>query len=207
MFWKNNKMKIPKLINRRPKIQKTQLAAKDSAQVVNKPLYQSLPANKQISKPQDRPPDSEGKPQITNPNADIFTKNLNLIDIISPNSVETDFDYIKINNTYFRTIFVAGYPRFVGPGWLESVINFNSSLDTAFYIYPVEGKSVLDDLRRKITEMEAELATDLERGKIVDPTTQAKLEDALALQEQLVKGSERFFEFAFYITIPAATLE
>jgi len=55
--------------------------------------------------------------------------------------------------------------------------------------------------------MEAEITTDIERGKIVDPSTQAKLEDALALQEQLVKGAERFFEFAFYITIPAATVE
>ena len=44
--------------------------------------------------------------------------------------------------------------------------------------------------------MEAEIATDLERGKIVDPATQAKLEDARSLQEQLVKGIERFYEFS-----------
>lgn len=149
----------------------------------------------------------EVKPNITNPSVDIFTNKINVIDAIAPKTIETDFNYIKINDTYFRTIFVSGYPRFVSPGWLEPIINFNNSLDIAFYIYPIEGKSVLDDLRRKITEMEAEIATDIERGKVIDPNTQAKLEDALALQEQLVKGAERFFEFAFYITIPAATLE
>jgi hypothetical protein len=150
---------------------------------------------------------TEEKPEISNPNIDIFTKKVELIDAIAPKIIETDFDYIKINDTYFRTIFVSGYPRFVSPGWLEPIINFNSSLDISFYIYPIEGKSVLDDLRRKITEMEAEIATDIERGKVIDPNTQAKLEDALTLQEQLVKGAERFFEFAFYITIPAATIE
>ena len=150
---------------------------------------------------------TEEKPEISNPNIDIFTKKVELIDAIAPKIIETDFNYIKINNTYFRTIFVSGYPRFVSPGWLEPIINFNSSLDISFYIYPIEGKSVLDDLRRKITEMEAEIATDIERGKVIDPNTQAKLEDALTLQEQLVKGAERFFEFAFYITIPAATIE
>jgi len=129
------------------------------------------------------------------------------LDVIAPGSIEIDFNHIKINDTYFRTIFVSGYPRFVSPGWLEQIVNFNSSLDIAFYIYPIEGKTVLDDLRRKITEMEAEIGTDLERGKIVNPSTQAKLEDAKNLQEQLVKGAERFFEFSFYITIPAATLE
>ena len=102
---------------------------------------------------------------------------------------------------------MGGYPRFVTPGWLEPVVNLDTSLDIAFYIYPVDGKSVLDDLRRKIAEMEAEITTDIERGKLVDPVTQAKLEDAQALQEQLVKGIERFYEFGFYITIPANSVE
>jgi hypothetical protein len=55
--------------------------------------------------------------------------------------------------------------------------------------------------------MEAEISTDLERGKIINPATQAKLEDAKLLQEELVKGAEHFFEFAFYITIKAVDIE
>lgn len=147
------------------------------------------------------------KPPVPSPTLALYQKQLGILDIVAPEKIEVDFDYIKINDVYFRTLFVAGYPRFVSPGWLEPIINFDSSLDTSFYVYPVEGKSVLDDLRRKIAEMEAEIATDLERGKIVDPSTQAKLEDARSLQEQLVKGSERFFEFSFYITIPAVSVE
>lgn len=172
---------------------------------VNKP-QENLAKTSEAAKyaPKD---EAEQKPLIENPNLDIFRKKLQLIDVLAPKEIETDFTHIKIGNTFYRTLFVAGYPRFVNPGWLEAMINFNSSLDISFYIYPIEGKSVLDDLRRKITEMEAEIASDLERGKIVDPNTQAKLEDALTLQEQLVKGAERFFEFAFYITIPAATVE
>lgn len=128
-------------------------------------------------------------------------------DIVAPKTVEVDFDYAKINNQYFRTLFVAGYPRFVYPGWLDPIINFDHSLDVSFFVYPVQGKTVLDDLRRKITEMEAEIATDIQRGKILNPSTEAKLEDARGLQEQLVRGAERFFQFSFYITIPAPNLE
>ncbi len=128
-------------------------------------------------------------------------------DVIAPGALEVDFDYLKIGNRYFRTLFVAGYPRFVTANWLAPLINFDHSLDVAMYVYPVEGKSILDELRRKIAEMEAEIQTDIQRGKIVDPTTQAKLEDARTLQEQLVKGAERFFQFGLYITIPAVSLE
>lgn len=146
------------------------------------------------------------KPEIKTPSFDIERLGLSVEEVVSPKTADVDFSFIKINDVYVRTLFVAGYPRFVSPGWLEPIINFDHSLDISFSIYPVEGKSVLDDLRRKIAEMEAEMSSDIQRGKIVDPATQAKLEDARVLQEQLVKGAERFFEFSFYITIPAKTL-
>ena len=151
--------------------------------------------------------DTKNEKPVISTAAGGVSQGLNLVDAIAPQSIEEDFDYIKINDIYFRTLFVAGYPRFVAPGWLEPVINFDTSLDISFYIYPVDGKSVLDDLRRKIAEMEAEISTDIERGRIVDPSTQAKLEDARSLQEQLVKGVERYYEFCFYITIPANSVE
>lgn len=150
---------------------------------------------------------NSAKPQVLDPNISVKINKNNILDVLAPPNVEIDFTHVKINDVYFRTIFVAGYPRFVSPGWLEPIINFDGSLDISFSIYPVEGKSVLDDLRRKIAEMEAEIFTDLERGKVVDPSTQAKLDDAKVLQEQLVKGAERFFEFSFYITIPAVSVE
>lgn len=147
------------------------------------------------------------KPDVDSPQEAANKGDMPVLDILAPGSIDVDVDYLKIGEMYFRTLFVSGYPRFVSPGWLEQIINFNSSLDISFFIYPIEGKGVLDDLKRKIAEMEAEMSTDIERGKIVDPFTQAKLEDAQLLQEELVKGSERFFEFAFYITIKAHTLE
>jgi len=127
-------------------------------------------------------------------------------DIIAPQSIDVDFNTMFTDGWYFRTLFVSGYPRFVSANWLSPLINFDHSLNISMFIYPVESKSTLDDLRRKIAEMEAEISTDLQRGRVVDPFTQAKLEDALSLQEQLAKGSERFFQFALYVTIPAKTL-
>lgn len=146
------------------------------------------------------------KPPLSSPAA-ALAQNMTVLDIIAPGKIELDFDTIQIGDIFFRTIFVSGYPRFVSPGWMDPIINFDHSLDISFFIYPVEGREVLDELRRKITEMEAELSTDFQRGRILNPSTEAKLEDAKVLQEQLVKGSERFFQFSFYITIPATSVE
>lgn len=130
-----------------------------------------------------------------------------LLNLLSPTEIEIDWNFMRVGPKFFRTLYVANYPRFVTSGWLDPVINFDHALTTSFFIYPTQGKSVLDDLRRKIAEMEAEVATDIQRGKIINPGTQAKLEDALSLQEELVRGAERFFQFSFYVTVPADSRE
>lgn len=132
---------------------------------------------------------------------------LNVRDIIAPSAIEVDFNNLKIGSMYYRTIFVSGYPRFVGANWLSPIINFEHTLLMSMFYYPVKSKVILDDLRRKITELEATTMSNQERGKITDPVVQAALEDANSLQEQLVKGVEKYFQFSFYITIPATSLE
>ncbi|MCL5797189.1 MAG: ATP-binding protein [Patescibacteria group bacterium] len=128
-------------------------------------------------------------------------------DIIAPSLVEVDFDHVRVNNSYYRTLFVAGYPRFVSANWLHPLLSFDHSLFISMYIYPTESKVILEDLKRKIAEMEATIQADMKRGKVVDPSVQVALDDALALQAQLAKGAERFFQFSLYITIPSESVE
>ncbi len=132
---------------------------------------------------------------------------VNIQDIVAPPSIEVDFSFLKIGNTYLRTLFVAGYPRYVSANWLSPLINFDHSIDVSMFIYPVEVKGTLEQLRRRIAEMEAEIGADIERGRIPQAATQAQLEDAKVLQEQLVKGIERFFQFSLYINISADTVK
>jgi len=132
---------------------------------------------------------------------------IDIQDAIAPGAVETDFSYIVIDGWYYRTIFISGYPRFVGANWLSSIINFDHSLDISMFYYPIKSKDILDDLRRKITEFETQRSIDKEKGRIPDAAITAALEDAQSLQDQLVKGSEKFFQISFYLTIPAQTLE
>ena len=134
-------------------------------------------------------------------------RSANVQDFIAPSFIEVDFNHIKIGDTYFRTLFVAEYPRYVFPNWLAPIINFDHSLDISLFIYPVESKDTLSNLKRKIAEMEATIESDIKRGKVVDPNVQVALDDALALQEQLAKGAERFFQFAPYFTIGSNSLK
>jgi len=103
-------------------------------------------------------------------------------------------------------MFVIGYPRFASPNWLQPLIDFNHEINISFFIYPVIAQDVLSDLRRKIAEMEATIASENERGRVINPKVTATLEDALGLQESLAKGVERFFQLGLYITVSAKTV-
>lgn len=122
-------------------------------------------------------------------------------DVIAPSSVEVDFHSIRIGEYFYKTFFVVDYPRFVSPGWLQPLIDFDHSLDISMFIYPTTAADILSDLKRKIAEMEATLATQTEEGKHIDPKVQVSLEDALTLQAELARGMERFFQFSLYVTI------
>lgn len=147
-------------------------------------------------------------PEPKDTKQDQFSRGMTSVkDIIAPGALEVDFNHLKIGNTYFRTLFVSGYPRFVNANWLAPLINYEHSLEIAMYIYPIEGKEIMDNLRRKIGEMEAEVQSDVERGRIAQISTKVKLEDAKSLEEQLAKGAEHFFQFGLYITVSAPTLD
>lgn len=128
-------------------------------------------------------------------------------DLIAPSFIEVDFNNIKIDEKFYRTLFVASYPRYVSPNWLLPLISYDHPLYISFFIYPTESGKVLKDLRRKIAEMEATIEGEIKSGKAVDPTVQTQLDTALTLQAELAQGSERFFQLGFYITIPADSVK
>ena len=126
-------------------------------------------------------------------------------DIISPSFIEVDFNHLRIDDQYYRTLYIVAYPRYVVANWLQSIITFNHPLYVSMFVYPTESAAILGELKKKIAEMEATIENSVKAGKVVDPVVQVALDDALSLQAELAKGAERFFQFAFYLTIPASS--
>ena len=146
--------------------------------------------------------------QYTQQKLQEFSRGLVTIqDIIAPEAIEVDFTFQKINSTYSRTLFVAGYPRSVPANWLSPLINFPVQANISMFVFPSDTGEILDNLKRKITEMEAEITSDVRAGKISNINTEIKLNDARIMREQLAAGAERFFQFGLYVTIKSDSKE
>ncbi len=132
---------------------------------------------------------------------------VSLIDLLAPSSVEVDFKYIRVGDAFYRTFIVIDYPREVSPNWLSILIDYKETMNVSMFIYPVESRDILSNLKRKIGEMEATIESDMKNGIEPDPKVRASLEDAIALREELARGLERFFQFGLYVTLSAKTVD
>lgn len=130
-----------------------------------------------------------------------------LRDFIAPSSIEFSSSFFRIGTRYARTYYVYGYPRQIYTGWLSSMVNLDEMMDMSMYVYPVESQVVLENLRKKVTQLEAGIQLDSEKGRVRDPGKQAAILDAEEMRDKLQVGEERFFRFGLYFTIYASSQE
>ena len=130
-----------------------------------------------------------------------------LRDLIAPSSLEIHSSYFRIGTKYGRTVYVYGYPLKLFTGLLSELINIDQVIDISMFIYPVDTTIVLNNLRKKVTQLEADMALNAEKGRTRDPAKEAALVDAEELRDELQVGSERFFRYGLYVTIYADSLD
>ena len=130
-----------------------------------------------------------------------------LRDFIAPSSIEFYGGYFQIGTRLARTYYVYGYPRQVYTGWLSGLVNLDEIIDISMYVYPVESQVVLENLRKKVTQLEAGIQIDNDKGRVRDPAKQAAILDAEEMRDKLQVGEERFFRFGLYFTIYASSMD
>jgi conjugal transfer ATP-binding protein TraC len=130
-----------------------------------------------------------------------------LRDFIAPSSIDYQSGYFVLGTRFARTFYIFGYPRQIFTGWLSPIINLDEVMDLSMYIYPVESQVVLENLRKKVAQLEAGIQIDSEKGRVRDPQRQAAILDAEEMRDKLQVGEERFFRFGLYFTLYAESLE
>lgn len=128
---------------------------------------------------------------------------LSIIELIAPESFEVNPHYLKLGGKFLRTIFVVSYPRYISVGWFAPIINLNTTFDIAMFFYPVKSSIILKQLKNKVGSLEAQIAADTEKGAPRDPIRETAVVDIESLRDSLTQGTEKFFQFALYITFYA----
>lgn len=130
-----------------------------------------------------------------------------VLDLIAPGDFIITPNYLQLNQYYIKTLFVYTYPRYLYTNWLSPVITYDVTMDVSMFVYPVESKKALEDLKRRIGQMESAYRIEKEKGLVSDPELETAMQDVESLRFALQKGELRLFKFSLYFTIFAKDQE
>jgi len=74
-------------------------------------------------------------------------------------------------------------------------------MDISFFVHPIDTGMILKQLRKRVTEIQAEIMEREEKGLVRDPALETAYRDIEELRERLQTAQERMFRFGLYLTI------
>ncbi len=127
--------------------------------------------------------------------------------IIAPAALEINANYLKLGSKYVKTLFIFTYPRYLTTGWFSSIINFPELLDIGIFINPVQTTLALKNLRKKATQVEAQLLEQQDKGMVRNPMLETAQQDIESLRDSLQQATENMFSVGAYVTMYAESPE
>lgn len=128
-------------------------------------------------------------------------------DVIAPAALEVNSNYLRLGDFFLKNLFVFTYPRYLSTGWFDPIINFPNLLDISIFVHPIDTSLALRNLRKKATQIQAQLMDNEEKGKIRDPLLETAFQDVEMLRDALQQAQEKLFDVGIYLTIYASSLE
>ncbi|OHV23956.1 conjugal transfer protein TraC [Parafrankia soli] len=123
--------------------------------------------------------------------------------LFTPPALLVDAGQIEVSGICATTITVVGYPREVGPGWMEPLLAYPGRLDVALHIDPTPPAVAALRLRRQLGRLESGRRADAAAGRLADPELDAAAQDAGELARQVARGEARLFRVGLYLTVYA----
>ena len=138
---------------------------------------------------------------MTMPGESLQMKPIGIKDIIAPSSIVFSSDYLKLGERFGKAFFIFSYPRYLSTGWFTPIINMETPMDISFHIHPIETGTTLKQLRKKLTEVQAEIMEREEKGLVRDPALEIAYQDLEGLRDKLQTSQERMFRLGIYLCV------
>ncbi|MEG1299609.1 MAG: DUF87 domain-containing protein [Oscillospiraceae bacterium] len=116
-------------------------------------------------------------------------------DFFAPSDISLpERDYIVVNNKYIRSYSMQGYPSVIHTGWLNDIYNYSGNMDTSIYVEPEDDRTAQTELTKKITQYQAQLYTEQEKGSNASGTElQMKIESLIEERAKLEQNRESIY--------------
>lgn len=140
---------------------------------------------------------------------DIFEKVPKLMELIIPDCVDEKRDYIVLGeNRYSRIFAMSAYPDKTYLGWLDRIFNLLGDVTLSIINRPTSDDSVIRQLNKKVTILEAERQTYENKGNIelIHPL-EKMIYDYDKMRNQVQTANDKLFFITILLRINCNSLE
>ncbi|MHB1615270.1 MAG: VirB4 family type IV secretion system protein [Actinomycetes bacterium] len=125
------------------------------------------------------------------------------VGLLGPHAIDVHAQHLHVGGGMCRSFAITGYPREVGPGWLQPLLEHPARVDVALHVEPVPTALAADRLRRQLARLESTRRADAAKGRLGDPQIEVAAEDAHDLAARLARGEGKLFRLGLYLTVHA----
>ena len=155
-------------------------------------------------------PDSEYKDSMLTSDMRRFIKQVdeeytaNIADFkshIAPSYWEYKWNGMNISGILWKTYYTQRYPTYIDALWTRDLMGMHAKWDMSFFIYPEDDSAMQAMLKRKSTQLKAELNEAMSKWITTDKEVEQQYRDVEMIREKLSTREERYFELSNYFTI------
>ena len=155
-------------------------------------------------------PDSEYKDSMITSDMRRFIKKVdeeytaNIADFkshIAPSYWEYKSNLMNISGILWKTYYTQRYPTYIDALWTRDLMTMHAKWDMSFFIYPEDDTAMQAMLKRKSTQLKAELNEAIWKWITTDKEVEQQYRDVELIREKLSTREERYFELSNYFTI------
>lgn len=139
---------------------------------------------------------------------DAYTQNISdFKSHIAPSYRESKTTSLNISGILGKTYYTQSYPSYLDALWTRDIMGIHAKRDMSFFLYPEDDSAIQSMLKRKSTQLKAELSDAMQKGITIDKDIEQQYRDVEIIREKLVTREERYFELSNYFTIYDTTEE
>lgn len=126
---------------------------------------------------------------------------------IAPSYWELKWSNFNLSWIFGRTYYAAWYPSYLDALRTRDTMSFHSKWDMTWFIYPSDDAAMQSMLKRRATQLRAEMNEAESKWITVDSEVQLEHKDVESIRQKLATREERYFQSSFYTTIYAENEE
>lgn len=120
---------------------------------------------------------------------------------MAPSYREVKSSNINISGLFGKTYYAQSYPSYIDFLRTRDLMNFYDKWDMSWFIYPEDDADIQAMLKRRSTQLRAEMNESSSKGVTIDTEVQLQYRDVEEIRQKLATREERYFETSCYMSL------